>query len=306
MSTLLDWSIYVEIRVFLTLLGILPRTFSYPLCAGLATLVFWLDKKHRCIGMVNLEIAFPEKDLEWRQRILRKSFQEIGHHVAELSRFQRLSRDNVLNRITYEEDRGLENYLKVKDEEGILFMTAHISIWEILPSVHALNGHPLYFLVRPLDNPFVEKWMNQLRCCYGNRVISKQGSVRHVLKVLKEGHDVGFLMDQNIQEREGVYVPLFGRPACTSSALASLALRTSAPVVAGFIYPSTTRGHYVIRFYPPFRLRSSGNPDKDLSESTALLNSYIEDIIREYPHCWLWCHRRFHTQPDGSNPYEKC
>jgi lauroyl/myristoyl acyltransferase len=73
-------------------------------------------------------------------------------------------------------------------------------------------------------------------------------------------------------------------------------------VVPGFIYPSKPSG-YAIRFYPPIEVTPSGDEAQDLVRYTAQFNTYVEAMIREFPHCWLWGHRRFATQPDGSNPY---
>ena len=72
------WIIYAAVRVFLFLVGILPRFMAYPVCEGLALLVWLIDRKHFKIGMVNLNIAFPEKDEGWKRRILRRSFQQLG------------------------------------------------------------------------------------------------------------------------------------------------------------------------------------------------------------------------------------
>ena len=300
----LDALIYGLVRVLFVLIGVLPRFLAYPFCEGLATLVFLLDEKHRRIGMINLSIAFPEKDEHWRKRILRQSFQQLGNQVVELSRLPRLTPEKVMRRVRYEEERGLENYFKARrHHQAVLFLTAHISAWELLPVAHALHGHPLTFVVRPLDNPFLDRWVTRLRTRAGNRVIAKQGSIRQILKTLHAGGDVGFLLDQNSQEQEGVYVPLFGHPASTSSNVAALSLKTSIPIVAGFIFPDHRRGHYIIRFYPPIEVISSGNLQKDVTEIMALVNRRIEEVIREYPHYWLWGHRRFQTQPDGSDLY---
>ena len=305
LKTFNHWVIYAAVRIFLFLVGILPRFVAYPVCEGLALLVWLVDRKHHKIGMVNLSIAFPDKAEPWKKRVLRRSFQQLGDQVVEISRMPRLTRQDAVKRVRYEEGRGLENYLKVHEQDRpVLFMTAHISAWEFLPTVHALYGHPLSFVVRPLDNPFLERWTTRLRTRAGNRVIDKQRSMRQILRTLREGGDVGFLVDQNSQEREGVYVPFFGQPASTNSALAALALKTSAPVVAGFMYPTRRRGHYVIRFYPPVELAKSDDPQQDVVEGMARLNRLIEEVIREYPHCWLWGHRRFQTQPDGRNLYE--
>jgi lauroyl/myristoyl acyltransferase len=39
-------------------------------------------------------------------------------------------------------------------------------------------------------------------------------------------------------------------------------------------------------------------------ENTARFIRYLEEVIRQYPHCWLWGHRRFKTQPDDSDFYQ--
>ena len=304
MKRLADALIYGLLRISLGTLSVLPIPLAYRLCGALATVVFLLDGRHRRIGMINLGIAFPEKSEGWKTQTLRRSFQRLGHHLVELSRLHRLTREKALQRVHYEEGRGLEQYREASQQRpGILFLTAHISAWELLPVAHALHCNPLDFVVRPLDNPLLDAWLTRIRSRVGNRVISKQGSARAILRDLEEGRDVGFLMDQNSQQKEGVYVPLFGRLACTHSSLAALALRTGRPIVPGFIYPAERLGHYTIRFYPPLRLASRGESEVDIREGTALLNGYIEEVIREHPDCWLWGHRRFQTQPGGHSPY---
>ena len=306
MKTFVDIVVYLLIRIVFGWVRLVPVNLAHFFCEALAVLVFRLDKKHRRIGMINLGIAFPEKDWHWKQDVLRRSFKQLGNHVVEFSRLSGLTASQVGQRVEYEDGRGLENYHKAKqDGRPLLFLTAHISVWELLPVAHALLGNTLSFVVRPLDNPFLQNWSTELRTSCGNQVLSKNRSLRQVLKVLEKGEDVGFLIDQNVQEKEGVYVPFFGHSSCTSSILAALALKTSASIVVGFIYPSEdVPGHYRMRFHSPIQLSSSGDYKKDLVQGTAKFNRYIEEMIREYPHCWLWGHRRFQTQPDGTNLYD--
>jgi Kdo2-lipid IVA lauroyltransferase/acyltransferase len=302
MERALDWSVYLTARGFVELIGVLPRAAAYRLCETLATLIHQVDRKHRRIGMINLRIAFPDSEEDWKSGVLKESYLRLGHQAVELSRLPRLSAAEAAKRVPYEQGRGLANYLQAKeDNRGVLFLTAHISAWELLPAVHALSGHPLSFVVRPLDNPYLEKWATGLRSSAGNRVIAKQAATRRILKLLQQRQDVGLLIDQNVQAREGVLVPFLGRPAYTSPSLAALALRTGAPVVPGFIYPRDRTGSYRIRFYEPLRLEPSSDHEKDLNKYTALFNRYIEEMIRENPGCWLWGHRRFRT--DDHDPY---
>jgi len=301
---LFDLGVYAALRALFGLLGVLPYPVARAFCRFVASLIYTLDKKHRRIGMTNLSFAFPDRSNDWRRGILRESFCQLGDLAVEVSRLHRLSKQDVGNRIRYEAGSGLENYLFAREEApAVIFATAHISVWEILPSCHALAGYPLSFVVRPLDNPWLERWVSSLRCRFGNQVLPKAVALRQAMRLLKKGRDVGFLIDQNVLEKDGIFVPLFGRPASTTSAVARLAIKTGLPVVAGFIYPASVAGHYRIRFYPRLRARVDEDPEQEAFRLTALLNEYIEEVIREFPYCWLWGHRRFSVQPDGRNPY---
>jgi Kdo2-lipid IVA lauroyltransferase/acyltransferase len=295
---------YALIRAFFWIVGRLPATAAYGLCGGLADLAWRLDRKHRRIGRINLNFAFPDESDEWKERVLRESFRQVGDHVVELSRLMRSGPQELARRVSYEEGKGVEHYRQAKQDAGsVLFVTAHISAWELLPAAHAVLAEPLSFLVRPLDNFYLDRWARKVRSRFGNRVIPKSGSLRRVLKSLREGRDVGFLIDQNVMEKDGVYAPLFGRPACTASAVAAIACNLRLPVIAGFILPEERKGFYKIRFYPPLEMEITDDRMRDLETNTARFNALLEEVIRERPDCWLWGHRRFRTQPDGSNPY---
>jgi KDO2-lipid IV(A) lauroyltransferase len=295
---------YLLIRALIGMIGRLPRATGYLVCESLALLAYKFDRKHREIGLKNLEIAFPEQDREWRENVLRKSFKQLGTHAAEISWFFRMDEEELRGILAYEPGYGLEHYLQARNSgKGIVFLTAHISAWELLPAGHAVLGHPLSFVVRPLNNRYLDRWITRMRSRFGNRVLAKQGSVRQILRILKKGEDVGLLIDQNVQEKDGAYVPLFGKLACTTTAAAAVALKTDAAVIPGFLQPDVEKGKYLIRFYPAVDLIRTGDRENDLVANTAKFNEYVEEVIRRNPHCWLWGHRRFRTQPDGSEIY---
>ncbi len=299
-----DWCLYAAIRVSLLLLRGTPRFLAHSICRAVAVCVWLVDSKHRCVGMTNLGIAFPGRSQTWRRRVLRDSFMHLGDHAVELSRLPGVGSAEMHRRVRYESRYGLTNYLEARSAgKGVLFVTAHMSAWELLPAAHAARGYPLSFLVRRLDNPWLNRWSDTIRCRFGNRVVDKRRALRKVMRLIQEGKDVGFLLDQNVQESEGVYAPLFGRPASTSSSAAALAVRTEAPLVLGFLCPDRRLGYYRIRFYPALHARPEEDPDTETLRLTTLINSHIEQVIREFPSHWLWGHRRFQTQPDGEHPY---
>ena len=80
--------------------------------------------------------------------------------------------------------------------------------------------------------------------------------------LLRNNEEIGILLDQNVQEKDGVYVPLFGKAASTSAGLAAIVMKTKCPVIAAFILPDGKKGQYVIQMSPPIRFEESGNRGK--------------------------------------------
>jgi KDO2-lipid IV(A) lauroyltransferase len=155
------------------------------------------------------------------------------------------------------------------------------------------------FVVREIDNLRVEKLIESYRGLSGNQPIEKRHASRDILKALRNNETVGILVDQNTTRDEGVFADFFGIPAATTPAVATLALRTGAAVIPGFlIWDSKSRRHR-LRFEAPVELTVTGDPARDIVENTRAFNHILENIVRQYPEQWLWIHRRWKTRPEG-------
>jgi KDO2-lipid IV(A) lauroyltransferase len=298
-----SYIVYFLTRAALLGCQLLPRCVARALLQTLALAAYALDARHRHIAQVNLRIAFPEFSRRQRASLARRSFQNTALNLLEVSRLPLLSPANIAQLVHYDPQSGLQNFERALGRgKGILYLTGHFSAWELLPAAHALFGHPLSFLTRPLDNPYLERYLMQVRESSGNRVISKRNSARAILHILKKGGAVGILMDQNTSLHEGTYAELFGVPAATTTGLALLALRTDAAVLPGYLQPKAD-GRYAIKFLPPLDLIRTGDMSRDLQLNTARFNQVLEQIIREQPETWLWGHKRWKNQPEG-NPQD--
>ena len=263
----------------------------------LATVFFYMDARHRHIADVNLRIAFPEMPSRRRKTIARRSFQNAGMNLLEISRLGYLTPEKISDLVDYDKKAGLGNYRAALNRgKGILYLTGHFSSWELLPTAHALHGYPLSFTTRPLDNARLEKYLRRVRESKGNTVIYKKDSARHILKELKAGRTVGVLMDHNVNAAEGIFVDFFGILAATSTGVALLALRTGAPVLTGYLTPLGC-GRYTFKFLPPIDMTHTGDTVEDLRINTQCLNKVLESIIKEQPESWLWGHKRWKTRP---------
>jgi KDO2-lipid IV(A) lauroyltransferase len=291
---------YAPIWLLLRVMALLPRPLARALGISIGGMVYVLMGRLRRVGHRNLEIAFPNKNLKERKKILRGMYVSLGRLLAEFCLFPRYSRQNVERIAVY---KGFENFEQAEQlGKGVLLLTGHVGGWEIGSFVHSLYGHPMNIVVRPLDNPHLNRLAEQFRSRFGNRLLPKQEFARGLLAAMHKGETVGILMDTNMTPPQGDFVPFFGVRACTATGLARVARKTGAAVVPAFtIWDDQLRKYHVV-FEPAIKLVKTDNPDADVLANTGLFNKALEDVIRRYPDQWLWVHRRWKTRPPGEPP----
>jgi KDO2-lipid IV(A) lauroyltransferase len=251
----------------------------------------------RRTGLRNLELAFPEMPEAERRRTLRNSMDGLGRQLGLFSHFPRLTPEQINDLVEYD---GIEILHEAKRRgRGIIFLTAHLGSWEILSFAHSALHEPISFMVRRLDNRRVEELVDKIRTRFGNRSIDKKMAARTALKLLRDGGILGVLADLNTQPNEGVFVPFFNLPACTTSGIAVLALRTDASVIPVVAPWDERKRCYVFRGSPVVELVRTGDHERDVETNTARFAAAIEQQIRKYPDQWLWIHKRWKTRPPG-------
>ena len=291
---------YVAAWIGLKFLGLLPRPVARFVGATFAAAAYAVRTPLRRSAMFNLRLAFPDWTDAQRRHAIRGMIRQIGWMAGEFSQFPKYTRERIEQIVVVD---GFENFDAARRRgKGVLFLTGHMSAWELAPFAQALYGHPLHFLVRPIANRRVDALINGYRCRAGNQPIDKNRAARAMLKVLGEGGTVGVLADHNTDIEESVFVDFFGKPASTTSGLARIALRTDAAVVPGFLSWDPERRKYRLGFEPAVELARTGNEEADVVENTARFTRVIEDFVRAHPDQWLWVHRRWKTRPPGEKP----
>jgi KDO2-lipid IV(A) lauroyltransferase len=213
---------------------------------------------------------------------------------------ERYTRANTEDWIRYE---GLEHFLEAEVRgKGVLILTGHLGAWELSSFYHSLMGHPMGMVIRRLDNRYLDRFVNRIRCLHGNRVLHKDDFARGLITAMRQGETVGILMDTNMTPPAGEFVEFFGRLACTASGLARVALRTGAAVVPGFLLWEARERRYVLHFGERIEAETTGDAEGDIVALTQRCTSVIEAWVRRYPEQWLWIHRRWKTRPVGEGP----
>ncbi|MGH9683042.1 MAG: lysophospholipid acyltransferase family protein [Candidatus Acidiferrales bacterium] len=278
-------------------LGLLPRELARFIGFSFAVVAYTFRTPLQTAAMSNLKLAFPQWTDAERKKAIRGMIRQTGWMAGEFSQFPKYTRETIESIVMLD---GFENFDAARRRgKGVLFLTGHMSAWELAPFAHAVYGNPLHFLVRPIKNRRVDALINGYRCLSGNRPIEKNRSARAILKALEEGGTVGILSDHNTSLDEGVFVDFFGIPASTTSGLARIALRTNAAVVPGFLSWDERRRKYRLRFEPAVELSRTGDEDADIRENTARFTRVIENYVRAHPDQWLWVHKRWKTRPLG-------
>ena len=286
-------------KVILSSLGALPRRAAIAVGIGISRIAYRLLGRLRRTGVRNLEIAFPDMDQRERERLLRGCFESLGRLLGEFSQLPKATPEKLRGLIEYDEV-GLRHLREAeKNKRGVIFLTGHLGVWELHSFGWSALEYPLSFLVRPLDNERIEEMVERIRTRFGNRAIDKKSAARQSLRVLREGGTLGILSDLNTQPYEGVFVPFFGKLACTTAGIATLALKTDAVVIPTCAIWDKKKRRYFFHGDPPVDLVRTGDHAKDIELNTANFAAAIERMVRLYPDQWLWIHKRWKTRPPG-------
>jgi len=87
----------------------------------------------------------------------------------------------------------------------VLVATAHLGNWELSAFTHAIMTAPMHIVVRPLDNPRVNAWVENRRSLSGNHIIQKKDAAREILRALSAGSAVGILIDKTPPLRRRIH-----------------------------------------------------------------------------------------------------
>jgi KDO2-lipid IV(A) lauroyltransferase len=238
----------------------------------------------------NLAAAYPELDATQRESIMCEMWDNLGRNIAEYAHLSRMSIRGDRPRISLD---GLQNYENAAAKrKGIIFISAHFANWEVLQfaaTQHGIEGGAVY---RPVNNPFVDRWLVRQRRANGSKEQIAKGAqgTRRIFTLLRACKSIFILVDQ--KTNEGLAVPFFGRDAMTTPAPAALALKLGA-VLVPISNERLGGARFRIATHPAIEFTPSGDHDRDVLALTTRINEAIEACVRYRPSQWLWIHRRW-------------
>lgn len=255
------------------------------------TILYRTPVAHR--GRLNLVAAYPERPAAEIESILREVCDNLGRTVAEYAHLDKFDFGGPEARV---EVVGSEIVAAALARgKGVICYSGHFANWELMAFAAARLFAGEGEVYRPVNNPYVDKWLVAQRRKNGpvNQIPKGPGGTRRLFTLLRRGQVACLLADQ--KTNEGVPVPYFGREAMTTPAPAAMALRLDCVLVPASI-ERLNGARFRCRVHPALEFAASGDYESDVVALTATLTRKIEDIVRERPSQWLWIHRRWPTE----------
>ncbi len=270
---------------------LMPRSLELWLGKKWGLLLLKIGKSRRAVAFENLKRCFPEKTEQEHQALLKANFEHYGMLFLELTHlFSPLPGHykKYVEKNTVVE--GLEHWKTARDKgKGILFVSSHLGNWELMVGAGSLAGIPITMVTKHLKPEWLHQKIEKARGSLGVKGAYEPRTLPIIIKALRKGEAVGFVMDQYAGPPIGIPVPFFGVKVGTLAAVSVLIERTGAAVVTAKAYRDE-KGIVHVCIEPEIDLSELAS---DNEKCTAFLTSRVESWVREYPQQWHWIHRRF-------------
>lgn len=290
----LDYPIYLLARIMSCFVQSISLESSHRIAKGLAFFIANITRFRRRLILQNLKAAFPELDEQEHSRIMLGMWEHLVLMMIEVVLAPRKIHDT--NWRDHIELDGIQEILADLNggERSCMLITGHFGNFELGGYALGLLGYPSYSIARPLDNPYLDKYIKSLREATGQYIIDKTGASEEIMEVMDRGDLAAILVDQAAQGKKDFWLEFFNRPACVYRSIALLALQYRAVSAVCFALRVQNRPLNFI-----FRLESLLDPMEKCEatagafEFTTWYTKQLENAIARDPEQYWWVHDRW-------------
>ena len=274
------------------LLHWLPLSVLAPLGRGFGRLLHLVGRERRAVARTNLELCFPEWTQAQREDVVRRHFECFGRALLESSIAWFGSAERLRAVVK------LEDWHHVPADGRFILLVPHFSALDLEGIRLTLEYRGIAVYAHQKNRVFDEFLLRVRSRFNGTRMIARNDGVKAILRGYREGFSLQLSPDMDLGARDSIFVPFFGVPAATVTALSRMSRLTGAPIVPVVIRQLDGSAGYVIRAWPAW----DNYPGASVEEDTLRMNAFIEARVREMPEQYLWLHKRFKTRPEGAPP----
>jgi KDO2-lipid IV(A) lauroyltransferase len=288
---------YAALRLWALIIGCFPIELNLSTARLMGRLWWLLMKRHRDRALDHLRPAlgdrYGEREL---RRIARRSFE----HFAQLYLVELVLTPRLINPWSWARYVELDQLGPALREllaaRGTILLTGHFGNYELLGYTISRLGLPLTAVMRPVDNPLINEYVERSRRAGGLSLLYKKGVSAIAGELIDQGAALSFIADQDAG-RKGLFVAFFGRPASTYKSIGLLAMAKRVPIIVGHAVRVRRGFHYRIGVERIIQPEEWDGRDDPLRWITQEYTAALEAAIRRHPEQYLWVHRRWKHQP---------
>ncbi len=232
----------------------------------------------------NLNIFNSSLSPEEKRNIVENMWSNYGMTFIEyiyLSKFR--------NSNNFVDIKGEEILLNViRNNEPVVFISGHFSNFELMSMEITKKNIKLATIYRPLNNYFLNPFMEYLRKKYvcANQIKKGLNGVRESIDYIRKGFSIALMIDQRVSE--GEKINFFGKPALTTTLPAQLALKFKLPIIPVFIERTDKK-----KFKITFQKEIKPSDFRNKFDLSVKLSQTLESMIVKKPDEWIWTHNRW-------------
>jgi len=236
------------------------------------------------IAEKNLKIIDHKISNDEIKKVIRNMWKNYGITFIEYIYLKYFHKNNSYVNI---KDEG--NLLQIiKENKPVIFVSGHFANFELMSMEITKKGIPLATVYRPLNNFFLNPFMEFLRKKYicKNQIKKGIGGVRESIDYLKKKNSIALMIDQRVSE--GEKIEFFNKSAFTTTLPAQLSIKFNIDILPVYI-ERDKENNYKIEFQKRIQPKDFANK----LDLTKKLNRVLEKMVVRNLYQWILTHNRW-------------
>ena len=278
---------YILLKIVSWAFQIFPRALALFVGRTLGSFFYYFVPLRKSIAIKNLEIAFPDWNLDKRKSLLHSSYRHYGMVLVDFFRLPQVKRkkDKTIVNIPTESIELIKQY------SGGIILSGHIGNWEYIGPSLGINNIKCAGVAQIQRNSTSDHFFNELRRSENVKIIPSDGGSKVMVQTILDGYYLGLISDQNAG-RKGTEAQFFNSPVSMPKGAAAFHLKTNTPILVGFciLYGDYS---YHLSFQELDVQGLSEKSNEAIVEINRRYSKLLEEVVREYPKQYFWFHRKW-------------
>ena len=275
------------IYIFFIIIKILGLNISRKLFAKIFQIIGPLIKSEKTINE-NLEKFLSSYNEEQKKNIKKMMWSNYGKTFVEYLFLNKFRKNN--SHINFKGKEILKSI--INKNKPVIFVSGHFANFELMSMELTRETINLATIYRPLNNLFLNPFMEYVRRTYVCRNQIKKGiaGVKDSINYLKKNYSIALMIDQRVSE--GKRLPFFDQMALTTTLPAQLAIKFDLEIVPIYIKRNLDDS-FEMEILKPIALDKNEDLITQKINTTIKLNKILEEMISRDPGQWIWTHNRW-------------